>query len=184
MVHATIISLDGRDVSYTVRHYPRQKRINIHIRDDVIFITAPKRTTQGGIENAIKKNAVWILTHLSEKPTAKNVTIEPSTVRFAKKELLHYITTKIEEYNKHYQYSYNRISIRAQRSRWGSCSSDGNITFNIALLGVPRHLRDYVIVHELCHLKEMNHSAQFWALVAETIPAYKTCRQELKSHSV
>jgi len=83
-------------------------------------------------------------------------------------------------YQKKYDVHWNRVSIRNQSTRWGSCSRQGNLSFNYRLLLLPPHLCDYVIVHELCHLKEMNHSPKFWALVAQTFPDYKKLRQEMR----
>jgi len=74
-----------------------------------------------------------------------------------------------------------KIAIRNQRSRWGSCSKKGNLNFNYKLVFLPPEVRDYVIVHELCHIKEFNHGRGFWALVAETIPEYKDLRKQLRS---
>jgi predicted metal-dependent hydrolase len=67
-------------------------------------------------------------------------------------------------YNEHYHFRYNRVSIKMQISRWGSCSRYGNLNFNYGLINLPQELADYVVVHELCHLKEMNHGPKFWAL--------------------
>lgn len=72
------------------------------------------------------------------------------------------------------------MAIRNQKSRWGSCSTKGNLNFNYKLAIIPSHLADYVIVHELCHLGEFNHSQKFWDLVAKTMPGYKEMRNELK----
>ena len=78
--------------------------------------------------------------------------------------------------------TYGRIAIRAQRSRWGSCSSKGNLNFNCLLMLTPREVIDSVIVHELCHRKELNHSKAFWALVYEAMPDYKTWDKWLRDH--
>ncbi len=91
------------------------------------------------------------------------------------------VLERLAIYNQIYQYKYNRISIRDQKTRWGSCSSKGNINFNYKIALLPTHLADYIVVHELCHVGEMNHSSRFWDLVARTIPNYLECRAQLKS---
>lgn len=83
-------------------------------------------------------------------------------------------------WNQFYNLSYNRVSIRNTRRSWGSCTSLKNLNFSYRLLFLPPHLQDYIIVHELCHLGQLNHSALFWDLVAQQIPEYKECKLELK----
>ena len=78
--------------------------------------------------------------------------------------------------------SYGRIAIRTQRTRWGSCSGKGNLNFNCLLMLAPEAVRDYVVVHELCHRKEMNHSKAFWAQVERAMPDYRTHRKWLKDN--
>lgn len=87
---------------------------------------------------------------------------------------------KLNQWNQIYNLSYNKVFIRNQRSRWGSCSTKKNLNFNYKVVHLPPHLVDYLIVHELCHLQEMNHGPKFWDLVARTIPDYKKCRAELR----
>ena len=77
--------------------------------------------------------------------------------------------------------SYGRITIRAQKSRWGSCSSKGNLNFNCLLMLCPEEVRDYVVVHELCHRKEMNHSKAFWSEVEKVLPHYMESVKWLKN---
>ncbi|MCE9628610.1 MAG: M48 family metallopeptidase [Candidatus Vogelbacteria bacterium] len=90
------------------------------------------------------------------------------------------IVKRVAELNENYGFKYGAISIRNQSTRWGSCSKKGNLNFNYKVGLLPQSLSDYVIVHELCHLKEFNHSSRFWLLVAETIPDYLVLRRELQ----
>ena len=91
------------------------------------------------------------------------------------------IVDRIAYFNQQYQVPIKRIAVKSLKSRWGSCSRKGNLNFSYKLLFLSPELRDYVIVHELCHLKEFNHGPRFWACVAETIPNYKECVKRLRS---
>ena len=90
------------------------------------------------------------------------------------------ITERVEEWNGTYGFTYGRIAIRNQKRCWGSCSSRKNLNFNYKLVFLPETLMDYVIVHELCHLAEMNHSVRFWEQVAVVLPDYQERRVHLK----
>jgi predicted metal-dependent hydrolase len=106
------------------------------------------------------------------KPWSADVQKEYAEHKEAARALCH---ERLDHYNQHYQLKFNRVAIRNTRSRWGSCSSKKNLNFNYRILFLEPELQDYLIVHELCHLQEMNHAPQFWALVAEQIPDYKAC---------
>ena len=82
------------------------------------------------------------------------------------------IQSRLVHLNQSYQLIYHRVAIRDQRRCWGSCSSKGNLNFSYKLLFLPPCLRDYIIVHELCHLRVLNHSSDFWSVVAEVMPDY------------
>jgi predicted metal-dependent hydrolase len=90
------------------------------------------------------------------------------------------VHAKIAELNAHYGYKLNKVFIKNSRSRWGSCSSRGNLNFNYRIVFLRPELQDYLIVHELCHLGSFDHSAAFWALVAQKIPAYQGLRREIR----
>ncbi|OGN29963.1 MAG: hypothetical protein A3A33_01415 [Candidatus Yanofskybacteria bacterium RIFCSPLOWO2_01_FULL_49_25] len=94
--------------------------------------------------------------------------------------ILRMIEAKIDFFNKHYQCNFNDIKVKTMKSRWGSCSRKKNLCFNSRIADLPDHLIDYIVVHELCHLREMNHSRKFWNLVAETIPHHRKFRTELR----
>jgi hypothetical protein len=87
---------------------------------------------------------------------------------------------RLQHYNEHYQLTWNRVAIRNQRRCWGSCSANKNLNFNYKIQFLPPHLRDYIIVHELCHLTHLNHGKEFWNLVAEQVPDYAKCIKELR----
>ncbi len=94
----------------------------------------------------------------------------------------HLIQQKIDHFKLVYPFFHHSFSVRNQKTRWGSCSKRGHLSFHYRILFLPEHLQDYIVVHELCHLQEMNHSSRFWALVAQAIPDYKHRRRELKTH--
>jgi predicted metal-dependent hydrolase len=91
------------------------------------------------------------------------------------------IEEKISYFNQFYQFEYKRIAIRNQKTRWGSCSSKKNINFNYKIIFLSDELQNYIVVHELCHLKELNHSKRFWALVEQSIPNHAVLRSQLKN---
>ncbi len=91
------------------------------------------------------------------------------------------ILAKLEHWNQFYNLTYNRVSIRNTKTCWGSCTSLKNLNFSYKVLFLPEHLQDYIIVHELCHLSELNHGPQFWELVALHIPDHAQRRSELRT---
>jgi len=101
-----------------------------------------------------------------------------------KEEARELILKRVEYFSSMYGFKYNRVSIKNQKTRWGSCSRKGNLNFNYKISFLHPAMRDYIIVHELCHLKELNHSRKFWALVEDIIPDYFETRRELKKQGL
>jgi hypothetical protein len=95
-----------------------------------------------------------------------------------------FVENRISYFNKFYNFEINRIAIKNQRKRWGSCSSKANLNFNYKIIFLEPQFSDYLIVHELCHLKEFNHSKNFWSLVEKTIPNYKEINHKLRRLSI
>jgi len=109
---------------------------------------------------------------------ATSVTKHYVTHKEATREL---VLARLVHFNQFYGFTWNRVAIRNQRRCWGSCSAKGNLNFNYKIQFLPPHLADYIIVHELCHLKELNHGQEFWSLVAQQLPQYKETLTELRA---
>lgn len=91
------------------------------------------------------------------------------------------VHARLLHFNTFYGFPLRKVFIKSLKSRWGSCSERGNLNFNYLLIFLPPHLQDYLVVHELCHLREFNHSPAFWVLVGQTIPEYRALRRELRT---
>lgn len=166
----------------------RRKSISIKITETgEIIVHAPNFMTKREIEKFIVSKSDWIETTLKkvEKKQERLSEIDKLTekeIRALKNAARKEITALCEEYSKIMGLSYNKIAIRTQKSRWGSCSRNKNLNFNALLMLAPESARRYVVVHELCHLKEMNHSARFWSLVEQYCPNWKKERRWLKQN--
>lgn len=113
---------------------------------------------------------------------ASQETVRAALVAWYRKQARVMIAERLARWNTHYRFSFGRVTIKEQKSRWGSCSRAGNLNFNWRLLLAPLPVLDYVVVHELCHLRELNHSPAFWALVARACPDYLIHRRWLRQH--
>jgi predicted metal-dependent hydrolase len=172
-------------IDYTIKRSRRARRMSITVHHSgEVVVTLPLLATPFAAYTFVKRKHDWIQkmqSTLKKRFEGKTVINQTRKDYLAnKKRALEFIKERLEYYNKFYNYKYGRITIRNQKSRWGSCSSKGNLNFNYALVHLPQELADYIVVHELCHLKEMNHSKRFWDLVARAIPDYKQRRATLK----
>jgi predicted metal-dependent hydrolase len=95
-----------------------------------------------------------------------------------------FIVQRVAEISVLYGFSVGRITIKNQKTCWGSCSKKGNLNFNYKILFLPEEIANYIIVHEVCHLREFNHSQRFWDLVAQTVPNHRYLRHELKKSAI
>lgn len=168
---------------YIFKNYKRSKHIRITVRPDcTVLITKPAFVSREQAKLFVESQSDWIEEQLSNY---KENQVLDVGVHSREHYLLHrhaaraLIQSKIERWNRIYNYSFKSIRIKNMTTRWGSCSARGNLNFNYKLLFLPEELIDYVVVHELCHLKEFNHSEKFWKLVEQTIPEYKKIKKEL-----
>lgn len=153
------------------------------------MVTAPIRASDFFIASFVARHTGWIEKMLVKIQKRKTNWFVPEGVAndsfsACKKQAKAFILARLERYRDIYGLSYRRVSVKNMRSRWGSCSRGKNLNFHYRLLFLPVWLADYVIVHELCHLKHLNHSKQFWELVALTIPDHRTARQELRRYGL
>lgn len=180
------ISLKDKNIEYNLRESLKARclRITVHPGGEV-SATLPRGMSLEKLENFLRQKSEWILKKINIAKRRRPAIFLPKSNR---KDYLKYkesarklAVAKIEELNSHYQFPYRRISIRNQKSRWGSCSLKGNLNFNYKIIFLPEIFLDYIVVHELCHLKEFNHSKRFWKLVEQLIPDYKKVRKDFKS---
>jgi predicted metal-dependent hydrolase len=122
-------------------------------------------------------------TLMIESPSGASEDINHIFNAWLKHRAKNYLTERAEYLAEQHGFSFKKLSLRNQKTRWGSCSASGNISLNYRLMKYRKDIIDYVIVHELCHLKELNHSKKFWKLVESMVPDYKSLKRELKSHS-
>lgn len=123
-----------------------------------------------------------IVRRIKRRKKRRSLTTAFSKVDFLKnkEKAREIILERLKHFTSFYNLSHGRVSIRNQKTRWGSCSRQGNLNFNYRLVHLREELLDYVIVHELCHLKEFNHGSNFWDLVAQALPEHQSLRRELK----
>lgn len=165
-----------------------RRTLSIEITQDAaVLVRAPQWVSMREINRFVTKKADWIEKHrakmlvrMEERSEIKKLTVDEIS-ELAEKAIRE-LPPKVAYYAERLGVTYGRITIRNQRSRWGSCSSKGNLNFNCLLMLTPEYVQDYVVVHELCHRLEMNHSERFWKLVEMVIPEYPPAKKWLKEN--
>ena len=168
----------------------RRKSLAIEITPELqVVVRAPARMPVREINAFVQEKDDWIRAHLQRMAEKKRLREQCREQALSKEELqelaaqaMKLIPQKVRYYAPIIGVTYGRITIRNQRTRWGSCSGKGNLNFNCLLLLMPEEVLDYVVVHELCHRKEMNHSARFWEEVEKILPDYRQRRKWLKDN--
>ena len=170
-------------IPYTLVRSSR-KTVSIHIKPTgEVEVRCPKRCSKREAEAFLVSKEAWIRKHLEAIAAKPEVQILSEAERKKLAETAaKVLPEKAAYFAEKMGVSYGRITIRSQRTRWGSCSAKGNLNFNCLLMRMPQDVQDYVVIHELCHRKEMNHSADFWAEVEKYCPDYKLHRKWLKEN--
>ncbi len=170
----------------------RRKTLGIEITTDLkVRIRAPYYVSDTEIMRFVIRNTDWIEKHLekmakkareAEEHRREIEFLSATEIRELAGQAMTDIPQRLQKYAPLVGVNYGRVTIRNQRSRWGSCSSRGNLNFNCLLMLTPEAVRDYVVVHELCHRKQMNHSPKFWAEVERVLPEYREQKAWLRKH--
>lgn len=162
-----------------------RRTIAVEIKGGKVIVRAPLRMSKVEIEKFISSKADWIKRHLEvsrQRQIVPKESFTPEQIQHLADAALQDIPQRVRKYAAIIGVTVGRITIRNQKTRWGSCSSKGNLNFNCLLMLCPEEIRDYVVVHELCHRKELNHSTRFWNEVARVMPDYAQRRKWLKEN--
>ena len=163
-----------------------RRTLSVEVRlDGTVIVRAPKKCPQSEINRFLKERQDWIqekllLMKARQRDAEKVQSLSEEEQKLSKETAREALEQKLRYYAPKMGVTYGRVSVRDQKTRWGSCSSEGNLNFNWRLIMAPPGVMDYVVVHELAHRKEMNHSKAFWNEVEKVIPDYKRWVKWLK----
>ncbi|TSC81797.1 MAG: putative metal-dependent hydrolase [Parcubacteria group bacterium Gr01-1014_20] len=182
------ITLQNKKVAYTLRKSKRARRMRLAVYcDGSVVVTTPHDLQETIAERFIREKTEWLFSKLA---FFKQFEGKP-VVRYSHDDYLKYkdgalalIQERVNHFTNKHGYRYNKITIKNQKTCWGSCSRKANLNFNYKVLFLPENIQNYIVAHELCHLKEFNHSKRFWKLVAGVIPEYMEIRSQLKKSGV
>ena len=147
-----------------------------------LLVRCPRRMPETAVRAFVQSKAAWIEKHLQKQSRPRPQPLTPAQLQALKTPAREIISQRAAYFAPLVGVTYGSVSIRQQRTRWGSCSGKGNLNFNCRLMLAPPEVLDYVVVHELCHRKHLNHSAAFWAEVERVFPDYREKRQWLKEN--
>ena len=162
--------------------YSKRKNITISVKGGTLVVKAPHRTSREAIERVLEQHRRWISTHLPRAKARAELedTLAEEEVKRLRKRAREYLSTLAAYYAEIMGVKYGKIRISSAKGRFGSCSSCGNISFSYRLMLYPDEAIRYVVVHELAHLLELNHSPRFYQIVASVMPDYKERQRILK----
>ena len=164
-----------------------RKTLALQIKDGALIVRAPRKAKQAEIDALLEKHQSWIEKHLKKAKACRQVAekLEPLSqeeIHALADQAMQIIPERVRFYASRIGVTYGRITIRNQRTKWGSCTSTGNLNFNCLLMLTPPEVIDSIVVHELCHRKEMNHSDRFYTEVLRVFPDYRKWEKWLKDN--
>jgi len=163
-------------------HRSSRRTIALQILPDgSIVVRCPRQMEDAAIRAFVESRRDWLQKHLDRMP-APQPPLTDAELRSLALAAGEDLSARLSRFAPLLGVTFGKVTIRAQKTRWGSCSSKGNLNFNYLLMLSPPEVLDYVVVHELCHRKEMNHSPRFWAEVERVMPDYRVHKQWLKDH--
>jgi predicted metal-dependent hydrolase len=178
------IIIQGQEIAYSLRSYKSSRHLRLAISGNgSVTVTKPVFVTEKMVHDFLETKGDWILEQLvksANNPQSLSPAQELAEYQRYKIRAHNFVSDRLEYFNRFYGFKYGRVSVRRQKTRWGSCSRTGNLNFNYRLIFLEPAAADYIIVHELCHLGEFNHSPDFWRLVAKQIPDYRLLRKSVK----
>jgi hypothetical protein len=178
----TKIEIDGQ--IYDIEIYRSIRRtISLEVGEDYIKLRIPRSLSDTERDLFLEKHIGWLKKKLKAGNQPRKSNFPPYDLLTSKEKsaIKQAFEERVAYHAQIMGITYGRISVRDQKTRWGSCSSKGNLNFNYRLYYMPQHLMDYVIIHELSHRRQMNHSKLFWAEVQKYCPDYKKCVNELNT---
>lgn len=175
--------METQSIPYQVIRSSR-KALAIQITPEgEVLVRCPRRMKTEDIRRFVESKTDWIEKHVRKQISVPKLpAFTDGEIEDLAQQALRVLPERAAYFAPLVGVTYGRITIRNQKTRWGSCSSKGNLNFNCRLMKAPASVLDYVIVHELCHRLEMNHSPRFWALVEQVMPDYRVHRKWLREH--
>ncbi len=192
------IQVGDKNYPVTIKRKPFSRSLSLRLKpipgDIIICVSAPKSLSVSAVLEYVYEKSAWLekdITPLQKNPPPTTGTAGRGgeygggiSEKFLKQASLEYLTERVAHYENIYQLFSTKVETRKFTARWGSCDRQGVLKFNYQLMLLPKPIIDYIVVHEICHLKELNHGPQFWKLVSQEIPDYAKRRKWLRQNQL
>lgn len=178
----------NKKISYKLKRSSRAKRMRLAVYcDGSVVVTTPLGVQVSLVEKFFANKKQWVADKINffKSVDSKSIrTFSEEDYLKHREDALELVSSRVKFFSKKYGFAFNKIFIKNQKTRWGSCTKNKNLNINYKIIFLPKKQQDYIIVHELCHLKEFNHSHKFWSLVEKTLPDYLEIKNELRNHEL